>query len=404
MALQPYIIDPTQGSPVDTTTLGASGTAALAGGQLSVVSALPSDQTNWYFNFIGPSYQNYFDWAPLPDSGGNMTTPVGSSGPVLTVAPVPQPVAALPPASSASAMPGAQPVSGSSPTANAPSQNASATTPSPVTVVINVPGATDPSAASTAAPSASPVASTPLSTASGSTTTPAMAPVAPSVVAGAMISPVAAGSNASAAAQVAPAQMVAQPAPVQTAATPPVVTAPTIAVPQAAPAAPTKLVGASAAPRAIGAPQPAPDPIVTAVSYSPRFRESQVRSERDSLFEEMLADEDVSVHWVTHEAAPLPFAVPAGCNSVELFYGPVTVNPNTGREDDAEQMVMLGTPQIQHQGRTFDGAAVGELTPGSALLVTIPWRAASFVTLGAKRLMVTVYARFYANMQPLDDE
>jgi hypothetical protein len=157
------------------------------------------------------------------------------------------------------------------------------------------------------------------------------------------------------------------------------------------------------APSAIGAPPVAADPIVTAVSYNPRFRESKSRSNRDSVFEEMLDEEDVTLRWITRDAAPLPFAVPAGCDSVEFFYGPLTVNDGVGSDDDLNQMVMPGAAQIQQDGETYEGKVIGALTPGSAVLVTVPWRAASFVTMGANHLTVTVNARFYANMQPLND-
>ena len=148
----------------------------------------------------------------------------------------------------------------------------------------------------------------------------------------------------------------------------------------------------------------APDPIVTAVSYNPRFRESKSRAGHDSAFEEMLDEEDVAVRMVTRDASPLAFAVPAGCDSVDFSFGPLEINADVGNDDDLGQFIMLGTPQIQHDGHTDEGSAIGTLSPGSALLVTIPWRAPSFVTLGANHLRATVYAHFYARIQPLTDD
>ena len=81
------------------------------------------------------------------------------------------------------------------------------------------------------------------------------------------------------------------------------------------------------------------DAIVTAISYNPRFRESKARAGHDSVFEEMLDEEDVAVRMVTRDASPLPFAVPAGCDSVDFSFGPLEVNPELGNEDELGQFI-----------------------------------------------------------------
>jgi hypothetical protein len=147
-------------------------------------------------------------------------------------------------------------------------------------------------------------------------------------------------------------------------------------------------------------PQPSPDKVLSAVSYSPRFRESKARA-HESLLEEMLGDENVSVRMVTRDSAPVAFVVPRGCDSVDFSYGSIEVNPDVGSDDDLDQVITLAPAEIQKDAGNIDGTGLGMLSPGTALLVTVPWRAASFVTLGANHLMVTVYAHFYSRIEPL---
>ena len=138
--------------------------------------------------------------------------------------------------------------------------------------------------------------------------------------------------------------------------------------------------------------------IVTAESFNPRFRPHPVRA-HESLLDEML-EENVSAKMVTRNAPPIAFVVPEGCDSVELTYGPIDINPDVGCEDDLAQIVSVGEPKVSDPGNT-DGTGLGMLlAPGSTLLVTVPWRAASFVGLPAKHLKVAVHARFFAAANP----
>jgi hypothetical protein len=142
---------------------------------------------------------------------------------------------------------------------------------------------------------------------------------------------------------------------------------------------------------------PPADRVLTAISYNPRFRESKTRAQ-DLLLEDMLG-ENLTVKMVARNSTPVAFVVPEGCDSVEFSYGAIEVNPDVGSADDLDQVVIVGQAQIQKDVGNIDGTGLGQLLPGSALLVTVPWRAASLVSLGANHLMVTIYARFYPRIR-----
>lgn len=415
MANLPYLSEPCQAPTQIATTLGSANLATLTGGQLTTVPALSSDQTNWYFNFIDPGYQDYYDWTPDSDGDGSGTS-TGAGGTTTPPVPValPGPILATPPNGTTSTPMsgvGAAPAPGGSSSAPAAATGAASSASSgatgapvsPVTVVINVP-----------APMSAPIPSAPASgaTATGASPSPA-APAAP-----ASPSPTPQPSPPSSSPSAPQPPSVPQPASVaqlpMTAAqgSPTAASAPSAAssapisvagTQAAAPVVPAALAPVAPAPQAIGAPV-TPDPIVSAISYNPRFRESKARGGHDSVFEEMLDEENVTLRMVTRDASPLPFAVPPGCDSVDFSFGPLEVNADAGSDEDLDHFIMLDTPQIQHDGQTEEGSALGTLTPGSALLVTIPWRAPSFVTLGANHLRATVYAHFYARVQPLTDD
>ena len=147
-------------------------------------------------------------------------------------------------------------------------------------------------------------------------------------------------------------------------------------------------------------PSPPRDRVLSAVCYSPRFRASQTRA-HESLLEDML-DENVTVRMVTKDAPPVALVVPEGCDSVDFSYSSIEVNPNVGSDDDLAQVITLGEATIK--GIDLEnGSVLGTLTPGTALMVTVPWRAASFVNLGANHLTVKVVARFYTRIEPFSD-
>jgi hypothetical protein len=115
-------------------------------------------------------------------------------------------------------------------------------------------------------------------------------------------------------------------------------------------------------------------------------------------------DEDVgtdiaaalSSKMVTRDGTPVAFVVPDGCDSVDLLCGPIEANPGCGCDGDLDQVVTVGGAKLSANVCGIDGP----LTPGDQIIVTVPWRAASWVDLPASRLRVQVLASFYQS-QPL---
>lgn len=138
---------------------------------------------------------------------------------------------------------------------------------------------------------------------------------------------------------------------------------------------------------------------MTADSLNPRFRAHHPKA-TEALLEEML-DEKLSVKMITKDAAPVAFVVPDGCDSVQFSYGPIELNPGHGKPHDLDLVITLGTPTVISDEGNIDGTGLGPLLPGSAIMVNVPWRAASFVDLPANRLKVTLFARFFSAIQPL---
>ncbi len=110
------------------------------------------------------------------------------------------------------------------------------------------------------------------------------------------------------------------------------------------------------------------------------------------LLEETLG-ENISATMLTKDATPISFEVPAGCDSVQLLYGAVEVNPGVGRDRDLDLVVTVGDAMLCADV----GEVEGPLSPGSQIIVTVPWRAASWVDLAAGRLRVPVFARFFSS-------
>jgi hypothetical protein len=76
---------------------------------------------------------------------------------------------------------------------------------------------------------------------------------------------------------------------------------------------------------------------------------------------------------------------------VDLLYGPVEVNPGCGCDSDLDQIVTVGEAKLSANVSGIDGP----LSPGQQIIVTVPWRAATFVDLAASRLRMLVLAHFY---------
>ena len=138
--------------------------------------------------------------------------------------------------------------------------------------------------------------------------------------------------------------------------------------------------------------------ILTAVSSNPRFRAHHSPAQ-EALIEELI-DEALNARMMTKNSPPLAFVVPDGCDSVEFYYGPIELGEH-GKDGDLDLVVTVGEAQITADKGNIDGTGLGRLLPGSALMVNVPWRAASFVNLAANHLQVTLYAKFYSSVESL---
>ena len=127
-----------------------------------------------------------------------------------------------------------------------------------------------------------------------------------------------------------------------------------------------------------------------AYSYNPRLRSRAPRAQ-DQLLEEFLGDQ-IAMKMLTALSGPIAFAVPDGCNAVELFVDPIEHNPNVGCVDDLELVVTTGPIRLS------DNALVesGPLQAGDQITVTIPWRYASWIELAPDHLRVELTARFFS--------
>jgi hypothetical protein len=135
--------------------------------------------------------------------------------------------------------------------------------------------------------------------------------------------------------------------------------------------------------------------ILAAESLSPRFRAHHPKAHEEYLDE--VLEEKVSVKMIQKDAAPVAFVVPDGCDSVEFSYGPIEVNQGVGKDHDLDQIVTVGEAALSCDAGDGETERRGPLSPGSALVVSVPWRAASWVDLPASRLKVTMFARFFAS-------
>jgi hypothetical protein len=131
---------------------------------------------------------------------------------------------------------------------------------------------------------------------------------------------------------------------------------------------------------------------VTADSFNPAFRPHHPLPQE--IYLEEILGERIAAKMIESDAEPVALTVPDGCDSVELCYGPIEVNPDIGREHDLDLVITVGRARMSSPAN-IDGESLGPLEPGSTVLVTVPWRAASWVELAAGRLQVTVVARFF---------
>lgn len=307
---------------------------------------------------------------PAPAQPATTTTGSGSQP---TTPATPLPSASSSPSTAMVTMPS----SGSSTTSVAPAPTGgSATSPT-----------ASASAAALAPQSAQPAAASPV------TVVIMQAPAAPSVAPIVPALPAATEQPSPATALPAPATSPAPAAP-----TPPLPAASAPAVPASSASSATLPAPATSA-RAVAVPVLAPVPPIvspvclpplekrlTAYCANPRLRARQPKA-HEVYIEEVL-EEVITTRMIEKNADPVAFAVPDGCNAVDFSIGPIEVDPVHGSADDLELVVTIGELQT-------DGVDEAGLTTGDQVIVTAPWRHASFVELAADHLRFPIFARFY---------
>lgn len=166
---------------------------------------------------------------------------------------------------------------------------------------------------------------------------------------------------------------------------------PVVSVVPGTPAAPAAVAAAAAAAATPASQQqlPAAVPAVVAggvavlqrsYSYSPEFRGEGSRR--------------AAGEHTTHDAPPVTFTVPAGCNGLDLLFGPIETSPGA-QPRDFDHVVQTG------KARVVNAVAGGELdqtklTPGQQIAIIVPWRMATTAAVPAGHLRVELVAQFYA--------
>jgi hypothetical protein len=144
---------------------------------------------------------------------------------------------------------------------------------------------------------------------------------------------------------------------------------------------PTVIVGRPAAPS---------DTMVKLYGYNPRLR-ARVPKAQEQLLEEYL-EEQITTRMLSTQGAPIGFVVPDGHNAVEFYFGAIEPNPALGCDDDLDLIVTIGDVKLSPDVEGCNGA----LQPGDSIMVTVPWRYASWVELAPEHLRVPIFARFYS--------
>ena len=127
-----------------------------------------------------------------------------------------------------------------------------------------------------------------------------------------------------------------------------------------------------------------PDATFRELTFNPAFEPKHRRGEAKEH------DHREELHAVTHDADPVVFVVPAGCDALDLLYGPIEVNPDVGNDEDLEAAVSIGKAKLQ--ASTCD---LSRLRAGDQVSVIVPWRGHARLDLKAKHLRAEVFAHFY---------
>jgi hypothetical protein len=127
--------------------------------------------------------------------------------------------------------------------------------------------------------------------------------------------------------------------------------------------------------------------------FRPRVRTGQEEFLEDELGEDIddLAEELGEARMRSHDASPVAFVVPDGCDSLDILFGPIEINPSCGCDEDLEEIVTVGEAKLSANVDGIDGP----LTPGDQVMITVPWRAASWVELPTGRLRLPLLVNFY---------
>jgi hypothetical protein len=268
-----------------------------------------------------------------------------------------------------------------------PPTSAAMNAPSPVTVVISLPEAV----ARTVAPDAGSATATPRDASASQGTAPAST-VATSP---ATASPTAPVSSTVVTAPMTPTTPQATATPPASSATPVAPASPVSSSPSASATSGTTVVTRPVAlPMLATAARRAKR--LHAFAFNPEFT-AQYRTAHEQLLETMI-DEVISARMITRDSTPIVFTVPEGCDAFDLLYGPIEVNPGFGCPSDLDQIVTIGEATV-----TANVSGINRpLAPGDQLVVTVPWRAASWVELEAGRLRCQVVAQFFKSGQPVD--
>jgi hypothetical protein len=131
-----------------------------------------------------------------------------------------------------------------------------------------------------------------------------------------------------------------------------------------------------------------PDATFRAFTFNPAFEPKHRKAEAKEH------EHREELHAVTHDAEPVVFVVPPGCDALDLLYGPIEINPDVGDDDDLAAAVSIGKAKLQ--ASTCD---LSRLRAGDEVAVVVPWRGHARLDLDAKHLRAEVIAHFYRSQQ-----
>jgi hypothetical protein len=97
----------------------------------------------------------------------------------------------------------------------------------------------------------------------------------------------------------------------------------------------------------MGMPVIAPAPcskILRAHTFNPEFT-PRIPTAQEAYIEEEL-EEEIPAGMITKDTTPVVFVVPEGCDSMDLLFGPIEVNPSCGCDSALDQIVTVGEAKL----------------------------------------------------------